>query len=388
MAYFQDFQVIEHIYEELDVEGECEYIDICLTRGNQSGLGFSIAGGVDQNAAIYVTRIIADGVADVDGRLKVMDIITHVNDVSMENASHAKAAEALNLTRTGESLNLKVKRKKEKEDTIIVELKKGSVKGLGIRIAGGTDSQFFPDDNGIYVTEVSEGGTAQLDGRISKGDRVIALKNHPMGEFSLENCTHSEAAQALKDCKDTVVMVVAKTGYLIIQNKIPKQAKILELTEEIKKQKQIIFEKRELREEEKNEMRTRQIGEERRLLERHREESGLLEEKHERETREEYESLANMMALVEQLTGEKTDKLYGADMDAAREEFDCPVCWEPMAPPMRIWQCPANHLICNSCKTKMHNNLCPTCRWQEITGRAVTVEKIARSLFALSLPDD
>jgi len=385
MAYFDPN---EHIYEELDLEAEWEHIDITLTRGHQSGLGFSIAGGVDQNAAIYVTRIISEGVADMDGSLKVMDIITHVNDVSIENAAHGDAAEALNLTRTGESLKLKVKRKKDKEDTIVVELTKGSVKGLGIRIAGGTDSQFFPEDNGIYVTEVTEGGTAQLDGRISKGDRVIALKNHPMGEFSLLNCTHSEAAQALKDCRDTVVMVVAKTGYLIIQNKIPKQAKILELTEEIKKQKLIIFERRELREEEKNEMRTRQICEERRLLERHREENAHLEEKQEREVREEYESLSNMLALKEQLTGEKIDKLYGGDMDAAREEFDCPVCWEPMAPPMRIWQCPANHLICNSCKNKMHNNLCPTCRWQEITGRAVTVEKIARSLFALSLPDN
>ena len=68
--------------------------------------------------------------------------------------------------------------------------------------------------------------------------------------------------------------------------------------------------------------------------------------------------------------------------DQSPREFECPVCLEVMKPPMKIWQCEANHLICEECKFKLQNALCPTCRIKTILGRAVSVEAIARSLFS------
>jgi hypothetical protein len=59
-----------------------------------------------------------------------------------------------------------------------VELFKGS-KGLGFTIAGGIGNQHIPGDNGIYVTKVMDGGAAAADGRISVGDRLVAVKNLP-----------------------------------------------------------------------------------------------------------------------------------------------------------------------------------------------------------------
>ena len=57
-----------------------------------------------------------------------------------------------------------------------------------------------------------EGGAAAADGRISVGDRLVAVKNIPggVGDFFLENCTHEEAVNALKKCKDKVNLLVAK----------------------------------------------------------------------------------------------------------------------------------------------------------------------------------
>ena len=58
-----------------------------------------------------------------------------------------------------------------------------------------------------------DGGAAACDGRISVGDRLVAVKNLPGGggDFFLENCTHEEAVNALKRCKDKVSLLVAKT---------------------------------------------------------------------------------------------------------------------------------------------------------------------------------
>jgi len=193
-----------------------EYDEISLERGG-AGLGFSIAGGTDNphvsnDASIYITKIIDGGAAAVDGRLKVNDIITHVNNVCVIDVPHSSAVEALK--KAGNSVHLAVKRKRQSNgsqvgDYIEVELTKGS-KGLGFTIAGGIGNQHIPGDNGIYVTKVMEGGAAYNDGRISVGDRLVCVKNLPTGDFWLENCTHEESVQALKASKEKVYLLISK----------------------------------------------------------------------------------------------------------------------------------------------------------------------------------
>ena len=56
-------------------------------------LGFSIAGGMDNphvsnDTSIFLTKIIDGGAAAHDGRLKVNDIITYVNNGSEEETEH------------------------------------------------------------------------------------------------------------------------------------------------------------------------------------------------------------------------------------------------------------------------------------------------------------
>lgn len=62
---------------------------------------------------------------------------------------------------------------------IEIDLVKGS-KGLGFSIAGGIGNQHIPGDNGIYVTKIMDGGAASVDGRLSIGDKLIAVRtvNH------------------------------------------------------------------------------------------------------------------------------------------------------------------------------------------------------------------
>jgi len=193
-----------------------EYDEISLERGT-AGLGFSIAGGTDNphvsnDASIYITKIIDGGAAAVDQRLKVNDIITHVNSVCVIDVPHSSAVDALK--KAGNSVHLAVKRKKQMNgaggDFLEIILTKGN-KGLGFTIAGGIGNQHIPGDNGIYVTKVMEGGAAFNDGRIAVGDRLVAVKNLPTGDFFLDNCTHEESVQALKASKEQVVLLISKS---------------------------------------------------------------------------------------------------------------------------------------------------------------------------------
>lgn len=84
---------------QLNGDDEWQYEEIILERGG-TGLGFSIAGGVDNphigdDTAIYITKLIPGGAASADGRLKVNDSILSVNDVSVVDVPHAAAVDAL-----------------------------------------------------------------------------------------------------------------------------------------------------------------------------------------------------------------------------------------------------------------------------------------------------
>ena len=56
---------------------------------------------------------------------------------------------------------------------------------------------------------------------------------------------------------------------------------------------------------------------------------------------------------------------------------ECPVCYEMMAPPQRIFQCSNGHLICGGCRPRLEG--CPKCR-KPICGRAMDTEQFVRSL--------
>nr|CDS20262.1 disks large 3 [Echinococcus granulosus] len=86
-----------------------------LTRGPQ-GFGFSIAGGTDQEPPlptidarfVYVARITPGGVADLDGRLRVNDVILSVNGFGLVGLPHLKAVTIFE--KSGAHLDLKVQR--------------------------------------------------------------------------------------------------------------------------------------------------------------------------------------------------------------------------------------------------------------------------------------
>ncbi|XP_054706998.1 disks large homolog 1-like [Uloborus diversus] len=189
-------------------EEDWEYEEITLERSG-AGLGFSIAGGVDNphigdDPSIYITKLIAGGAAAADGRLQVNDIIVKVNDVNVVDVPHCVAVDALK--RAGNTVRLLVKRLRSVPRLLRIDLTKGC-RGLGFSIAGGVGNQHVPGDDGIYVTKVMEGGAANVDGRLQVGDKLLAV-----GDVNLEHVSHEEAVATLKATGEHVSLTVAKTG--------------------------------------------------------------------------------------------------------------------------------------------------------------------------------
>ncbi|VDN07847.1 unnamed protein product [Thelazia callipaeda] len=245
---------------------EWEIEEVVLEKGH-TGLGFSIAGGLDQpyidgDPAIYVTNIIPGGAAAADGRMKIQDIIMKVNTTDCSRAPHETTVNALK--NAGNVVRLILKRRRSGRESVgfrgnisspymsslqngsppdpvylppvppshtsytnipvqrsvreierlerypgaqKIELYKGS-KGLGFSIAGGLGNEHVAGDTGIYVTKIIDGGAAYHDGRLRVGDKLLAVD-----DVTLENVSHDFAVNTLKQTAAKVTLIYLKNPH-------------------------------------------------------------------------------------------------------------------------------------------------------------------------------
>lgn len=87
-------------------------------------------------------------------------------------------------------------------DIFEVELAKND-NSLGISVTGGVNTSVR--HGGIYVKAVLPKGAAEFDGRIHKGDRVLAVNG-----VSLEGATHKQAVETLRNTGQLVHLLLEK----------------------------------------------------------------------------------------------------------------------------------------------------------------------------------
>lgn len=194
-----------------------EYIDI--ERPSTGGLGFSVVALRSQSLGlidIFVKEVHPGSVADRDQRLKENDQILAINDIPLDqNVSHQQAI-ALLQQATG-SLRLVVAREvghtqgrtstssaetalpeavcwRHTEDVELIN--DGS--GLGFGIVGGKSS-------GVVVRTIVPGGLADRDGRLQTGDHILRI-----GGTNVQGMTSEQVAQVLRNCGNSVRMLVAR----------------------------------------------------------------------------------------------------------------------------------------------------------------------------------
>uniref|UniRef100_A0A8C5HMK5 PDZ domain-containing protein n=1 Tax=Gouania willdenowi TaxID=441366 RepID=A0A8C5HMK5_GOUWI len=190
-----------------------------------------VAGGVGSphgNVPLFISMLDSDGVAAKTQKLQVCtgDRILSINGMSTDGMTHVQALSLLkNLPGT---ISLQVMSQcntlssflcslftaalnhfhalwspTSEPDSITcctITLERGST-GLGFSIVGGFGSP--QGDLPIYIKTVFNKGAAIQDGRLKRGDQIIAVNGH-----CLEGVTHAEAVDILKKTKGTVVLTV------------------------------------------------------------------------------------------------------------------------------------------------------------------------------------
>ncbi|XP_039465440.1 multiple PDZ domain protein isoform X1 [Oreochromis aureus] len=198
-----------------------------FTKGPADSLGVSIAGGVGSplgDIPIFIAMMNPVGLAAQTQNLKIGDRIVSICGTSAEGMSHSQAV-ALLKNATG-TIQLQVV---AGGDTTVtgppqeqvggaltptcifqddlgppqyktITLDRGP-DGLGFSIVGGYGSPH--GDLPIYVKTVFGKGAAAEDGRLKRGDQIMAVNGQ-----TLEGVSHEEAVSILKRTKGTVTLTV------------------------------------------------------------------------------------------------------------------------------------------------------------------------------------
>ncbi|XP_058480177.1 multiple PDZ domain protein isoform X4 [Solea solea] len=198
-----------------------------LTKGPNDSLGISIAGGVGSplgDIPIFLAMMNPIGLAAQTQKLKIGDRIVSICGTSAEGMSHSQAVTLLknatgtiqlqvvaggDTTVTGPSQDQPAVGLTPScifQDDIgppqynSITLERGP-DGLGFSIVGGYGSPH--GDLPIYVKTVFGKGAAAEDGRLKRGDQIMAVNGQ-----SLEGVTHEEAVGILKRTKGGVTLTV------------------------------------------------------------------------------------------------------------------------------------------------------------------------------------
>ncbi|XP_043835377.1 multiple PDZ domain protein isoform X2 [Dromiciops gliroides] len=204
-----------------------------IKKGPADSLGISIAGGVGSplgDVPIFIAMMHPNGVAAQTQKLRVGDRIVSISGTSTEGMTHSQAVSLLK--NASGSIEVQVV---AGGDVSVVTSSQQEPAGSSLSFTGLTSNSIFQDDLGppqyksitldrgpdglgfsivggygsphgdlpIYVKTVFAKGAAAEDGRLKRGDQIIAVNGQ-----SLEGVTHEEAVAILKRTKGTVTLTI------------------------------------------------------------------------------------------------------------------------------------------------------------------------------------
>jgi len=97
----------------------------------------------------------------------------------------------------------------------------------------------------------------------------------------------------------------------------------------------------------------------------------------------------SIIKLKEELVKAEKQRVV-AQNEEDEDQFACPVCLELLRPPLRIFQCPEGHILCENCKENPAIVHCPQCRMplERNCSRNRALEEVARNYFPANTTTD
>ncbi|KAH9491964.1 hypothetical protein Btru_026899 [Bulinus truncatus] len=224
--------------QQMPVEVQEEEFTIRIIREPGQGLGISIAGGKGStpvkgnDESIFISRVTEEGPAGKAGIVKG-DKLLKVNNESLIDADHYTAVNVLK--NSGNDITMVVAREKLVANAHAETLELGGTThdnvttvsftaepeaevygetvttalirdhtGLGFSIAGGRGAvPFKGNDSAIYISKITPGGTADKDGVLKVGDRIVSINDVDMAD-----ARHDQAVALLTGLDRTIKLVV------------------------------------------------------------------------------------------------------------------------------------------------------------------------------------
>uniref|UniRef100_A0A8C7LNN6 Ligand of numb-protein X 1 n=1 Tax=Oncorhynchus kisutch TaxID=8019 RepID=A0A8C7LNN6_ONCKI len=198
-----------------------EVTSIKINREPSEPLAISIVGGNETPLVrILIQDIYREGVIARDGRLLPGDMILKVNGIDISNVPHCYALATLK--QPCQLLRLTVLREQRhryrshsghhghphdaplRDDSIHVVLAKSTPEEqLGIKLVR------RPEEHGVFIFHLLEGGLAAHDGQLSVNDRILAINGHDLHYGAPEH-----AALLIQASEEQVHFIVSRQIYL------------------------------------------------------------------------------------------------------------------------------------------------------------------------------
>ncbi|XP_015675282.1 PDZ domain-containing protein 2, partial [Protobothrops mucrosquamatus] len=217
---------VSSLLQEIKAQAESkeDIYFVVLNKEEGSGLGFSVAGGIDlEQKSIIVHRVFSKGVASQEGKIHRGDLILSINGTCLAGSVHGDVLNALHQARLHKYAIVVIKKEKDRgrrppqnnemptsdrptlvdaatgseagpsgelNEALCVELLKTSA-GLGFSLDGGKAS--VSGDRPLFIKRIFKGGAAEQAGKLEVGDEILAI-----GGKSLLGLMHYDAWNIIK----------------------------------------------------------------------------------------------------------------------------------------------------------------------------------------------
>lgn len=189
--------------------GRVVEMDVTLHR-QESGYGFRIIGGTEEGSQVSVGHIVPGGAADMDGRLRQFDEITHVDGNSVLNASHHRVVQLMTNAALNGRVTLSVRRVLGPEADSMssipqypydVVVSRRENEGFGFVIISSVNKPGARVDE--FIGHIQENSPAARCGRLHVGDRILAVNG-----VDTSGMHHKDVVALIKDSGFSVALTV------------------------------------------------------------------------------------------------------------------------------------------------------------------------------------